>query len=508
MRKLLALFTTVASIMLIGCPAEDSPLPSYTDHSVFRVAIGNDLGSETIAIEPSFDLMLEPATGKKLWVAPAAISIDTGKSLDLDVSAINLSYGMMLPDISGVGYKEVRQYWTSDGSHDSQWEGEGSTFTSSLASLLLVGDITRSYNVVNLGCAAYPYPCSPSYPWWQYYGYEQWRYGNYWLNGGWYPRCGWWYAKDANQLSFSNGQWVGIEPAPNQFWIDYVIRYEVDGAGRSQSLFGRINLDNDGDGVSNWDEVQAGTDPNDPNSYPGSDTDVTVPNLSGLTEEEAEDAIGNTCLVLGTVTPSSSATVQAGYVISWSPHGTVPCGTAINLVISTGPATQTVAVPNLAGDNLAQASEKLANANLAIGSVKTANSATIPIGIVISWNPTGTVQVGSAVNIVLSLGPVVNPPEMSVVITSPASGQVYTIGQTVTVKVLAQGDPVGAPYKLIVRDAELVTRTVLDVVLGQEYSFNFTLTLAGTSSGSFTAYLESNSHVLVETFCPYSVVAP
>ena len=67
-----------------------------------------------------------------------------------------------------------------------------------------------------------------------------------------------------------------------------------------------------------------------------STNNIVVPNLAGLTQPQVVTTIGQTCLVLGTVSTVTSATVPAGQVISWSPTGSVPCGTAINIVISTG----------------------------------------------------------------------------------------------------------------------------------------------------------------------------
>src|SRR5258708_39924229 len=67
----------------------------------------------------------------------------------------------------------------------------------------------------------------------------------------------------------------------------------------------------------------------------------------GQTQAAATTTITNAGLVLGTVTTASSSTVPAGSVISESPTaGTqVNAGSAVNLVVSTGPAT--VAVPNI-----------------------------------------------------------------------------------------------------------------------------------------------------------------
>lgn len=165
-----------------------------------------------------------------------------------------------------------------------------------------------------------------------------------------------------------------------------------------------------------------------------------------------------------------------------------------------GEGEEEVTVPSLTGRNLSQAETILSQNGLSVGTVTTEASSTVPANIIIRWNPTGLVPVGTAINLVVSTGPSVVP--MSVEIKSPANGQVFVIGQEVVVKVVAKGNPATGPYRLVVRNAELATRTIENVSLGVELSFNFTLTMIG--SGAFTAYLEGGGGS-VETYCSYSV---
>ena len=67
---------------------------------------------------------------------------------------------------------------------------------------------------------------------------------------------------------------------------------------------------------------------------------VPVPNVVGLTQTDAQTAITNAGLTVGAVTTSSSTTVPAGQVISQNPAAgaSVATGTAVALVISSGPA--------------------------------------------------------------------------------------------------------------------------------------------------------------------------
>jgi subtilase family serine protease len=134
---------------------------------------------------------------------------------------------------------------------------------------------------------------------------------------------------------------------------------------------------------------------------------VSTPNVVGDTQAAATTAITAAGLVLGTVTTASSPTVASGDVISENPiAGTsVNTGSAVNLVVSTGPAP--VTVPNVVGDTQAAASTAIAGAGLVVGTVTTANSSTVPSGDVISENPSAgtSVNSGSAVNLIVSTGP-------------------------------------------------------------------------------------------------------
>ena len=65
---------------------------------------------------------------------------------------------------------------------------------------------------------------------------------------------------------------------------------------------------------------------------------ITVPNVVGMTQADAQAAIGTAQLVVGTVTEEYSDTVPGGNVISQDPAAgtSVPIGSAVNLVVSLG----------------------------------------------------------------------------------------------------------------------------------------------------------------------------
>jgi Domain of unknown function (DUF4082)/PASTA domain len=157
-----------------------------------------------------------------------------------------------------------------------------------------------------------------------------------------------------------------------------------------------------------------------------------VPNVVSQTQAAATTAINNASLLVGTVTNASSATVASGSVISSNPvAGTqVAAGSAVSLVVSTGPASATV--PNVVGQTQAAATTAINNASLVVGTVTNASSATVASGSVISSNPAAGTQVaaGSAVNLVVSTGQPPPPPPPSTVSIWSASAAPSTFATT------------------------------------------------------------------------------
>ena len=102
-------------------------------------------------------------------------------------------------------------------------------------------------------------------------------------------------------------------------------------------------------------------------------------------------------LVLGTVTTPTSSTVAAGNVISESPTAgtSVNVGSAVNIVVSTGPAK--VSVPNVVGDTQAAATTAITRSGLSAGHGDNGIEQHSRVGNVISESPAAgtSVNVGS-----------------------------------------------------------------------------------------------------------------
>ncbi|MBP9002133.1 MAG: PASTA domain-containing protein [Candidatus Hydrogenedentes bacterium] len=131
---------------------------------------------------------------------------------------------------------------------------------------------------------------------------------------------------------------------------------------------------------------------------------VTVPNVVNKPEADARAEIMAAGLVVGTVTTQCSDTAPAGQVISQDPVGgaSVAPGTAVNLVVSAGPAV----VPNVTGQAQSAATAAIEGAGLVVGTVQPVYSTTVAAGVVIRQYPAAgvTLTCGASVNLLVSQG--------------------------------------------------------------------------------------------------------
>ena len=132
---------------------------------------------------------------------------------------------------------------------------------------------------------------------------------------------------------------------------------------------------------------------------------VRIPNLKGMTEEQATAALVAAKLSLGTITQSNSPTVPAGQVISSDPeiNTDVAEGTVINLVISNG----LVSVPDLTNYGISEAEALLTGTELGLEvSIETQGECLGSQGtIVISQSVVGQAEQGSTVVLYVSCEP-------------------------------------------------------------------------------------------------------
>lgn len=131
-----------------------------------------------------------------------------------------------------------------------------------------------------------------------------------------------------------------------------------------------------------------------------------VPNLVGLTEAEARDALSNAGLTPAPLDDQYSAEFEAGIVFQQKPDPmeSVPEGSAVQYVVSRG--KKIVSVPNVRGMQRAEAEATLREAGFK-PTTREQFDEKIAAGKVISQNPAAGLEVaeGSSVTITVSKGP-------------------------------------------------------------------------------------------------------
>lgn len=134
---------------------------------------------------------------------------------------------------------------------------------------------------------------------------------------------------------------------------------------------------------------------------------LDVPNVRGLTEQEARDAIEARGLIVGDIERRPDDTQPAGRVIEQSPEPgqLVPTASEVDLVVAMG--RRDVSVPDVTGTRLDRAQSLLEAAGLTLGRAEEFFHATEPAGIVYDQEPRpGTrVDEGTAISVSVSKGP-------------------------------------------------------------------------------------------------------
>ncbi len=158
---------------------------------------------------------------------------------------------------------------------------------------------------------------------------------------------------------------------------------------------------------------------------------VPVPNVIGMKLVNAELALTNDNLKVGTVTEIFHATIAKDYVIDQNPRADIDAvrkDSPINLVVSLGPEPVAVTIPDLVGLYLANAERALSDRNLTVGRIIEDPDSPYAHGIVTRQSPgTGaTVTEGLKVDLTVSTRPdiVVSEPlnQRTIRIDVPSSG--------------------------------------------------------------------------------------
>jgi serine/threonine-protein kinase len=140
------------------------------------------------------------------------------------------------------------------------------------------------------------------------------------------------------------------------------------------------------------------------------ETSASVPNVVGMTEEEATASIEDVGLT-ARVEHAASDDVPAGEVISQSPPegSSVALDTTVTITISSGP--DAIGVPSLEGMSESEAKAALEDVGLTLGTIINEDSPDVPADQVIRSEPSANTEVepGSKVNVYVSSGNVTLP---------------------------------------------------------------------------------------------------
>lgn len=138
---------------------------------------------------------------------------------------------------------------------------------------------------------------------------------------------------------------------------------------------------------------------------------VEVPQITGITSEEAQAALAAVGLIGGSVTEEYSEEYDAGYVISQgkSAGSKLEKGSAVDYVVSKG--SSKVEVPDLYGMTMAEAQQALSDLGLVSGAVTSGGHSDLPEGQVMSQTIAqgSHVDRGTAIDFQTSDGPEVVP---------------------------------------------------------------------------------------------------
>jgi eukaryotic-like serine/threonine-protein kinase len=132
---------------------------------------------------------------------------------------------------------------------------------------------------------------------------------------------------------------------------------------------------------------------------------AVLPDVVGMAQPEAEEAILANGFVVGAVTEQCSNTFAAGLIMGQDPAGgPAALGTPVNLTISNGPCPEPI-VPNCIGLSEAEATAEILAQGLTVGYLSRRCSDR-PAGEVIGQSPSpGTITTpGTPVNLIISSG--------------------------------------------------------------------------------------------------------
>ncbi|MHC5037329.1 MAG: PASTA domain-containing protein [Planctomycetota bacterium] len=148
--------------------------------------------------------------------------------------------------------------------------------------------------------------------------------------------------------------------------------------------------------------------PQTPPQLPPQPSNIQVPSLIGMTQDQATQNLQSTGLTLGSVNWMHSMQ-PAGTILKHTPAAgdLVLAGSSVAVVLSSGPQVRMITVPSLLKLHRNVASVRLRQYGLQVGEVTEAFSSTVPADCIISQDPPPNAQVreGTPVNLVVASTP-------------------------------------------------------------------------------------------------------
>lgn len=219
--------------------------------------------------------------------------------------------------------------------------------------------------------------------------------------------------------------------------------------------------------------------------------EVAIPEIMGLTKEEAEDALEMVGLMLE-VTGTETSDQPENTVIKVIPEeGTsVKKGVTVSVVLSAG--EEKLYVPDITGSTVASAEIILVNNGFILGTTTEEFSETVPAGEIIGQDPLVNTSMpkGSAVNIVVSKGPEIVlsiVPDMKGRTQREAQALLEAVGLTIgEVKTVPTGDEAQSGRiveQSIPKDTEVKEGTKINITVYEYTEVSIPSNLIGKTAG-------------------------
>lgn len=132
--------------------------------------------------------------------------------------------------------------------------------------------------------------------------------------------------------------------------------------------------------------------------------EVTVPDLSNMTPDQAEEALTKLGLVGKAGDSVSDSTIEAGHVARQSPAAGTSAKEGDTVTYNLSKGAESKSVPDVTGYTQESATSTLENAGFNVSVGNSTPSDTVPAGSVISYTPSGNQPAGTTISLTISTG--------------------------------------------------------------------------------------------------------